>query len=62
MLKAETPYNIIQALSESEVVRLYQMLGVQPTLKSKPTQNKKKSIITDAEATEYLLRKLKRYP
>lgn len=62
MLKAETPYNIIQSLSESEVARLYQMLGVQPNLKSKPTQNKKKSIITDAEATEYLLKKLKRYP
>ena len=62
MLKAETLYNIIQALSESEVARLYQMLGVQPTLKSKPTKNKKKSIVTDAEATEYLLRKLKRYP
>ena len=62
MLKAETPYNIIQTLSESEVARLYQMLGVQPTLNSKPKQNKKKPLITDAEATEYLLRKLKRYP
>jgi folate-dependent tRNA-U54 methylase TrmFO/GidA len=59
MLKAETPYNIIQALSESEVARLYQMLGVQSNLKSK--QDKKKPLITDAEATEYLLRKLKRY-
>lgn len=61
MLKAETPYNIIQALSESEVARLYQMLGVQSNLKSKPKENKKKPLITDAEATEYLLRKLKRY-
>ncbi|UGS21826.1 hypothetical protein [Flavobacterium cyclinae] len=62
MLKAETLYNIIQTLSESEVARFYKMMGVQPTLKSKPKQNKKKHLITDAEATEYLLKKLKRYP
>ena len=61
-MKAETPYNVIQALPESEVARLYQMLGVQPILKSKPKKHTKSPLITDAEATEYLLRKLKRYP
>ena len=60
-MKAETAYHVIQALPESEVTRLYQMLGVQPISKSKPKENKKKPLITDAEATEYLLRKLKRY-
>jgi len=62
MLKAETLYNIMQTLSESEVARLYKMLGVQSPLHTKPNKSKKKSLITDAEATEYLLKKLKRYP
>lgn len=59
-MKAETAYHVIQALPESEVTRLYQMLGVQPPLHSKPNKSKKKPLISDAEATEYLLRKLKR--
>ena len=62
MLKAETLYNIMQTLSESEVARLYKMLGVQSPLHTKQKKSKKKPLITDAEATEYLLKKLKRYP
>ena len=59
---AETAYSVIQSLPESEVARLYKMLGVQsPTLSNK-NNSKKKPLISDAEATEYLLRKLKRHP
>ena len=60
-MKAETAYHVIQALPEQEVARLYQMLGVQSFLNAKPNKTKKKPLISDAEATEYLLRKLKRY-
>ena len=60
-MRAETVYTILQALPETEVARLYKMLGVQsPTLPNK-NKSKKKPLISDAEATEYLLRKLKRY-
>ncbi len=61
-MKAETAYHVIQALPEQEVIRLYQMLGVQSPLNTKTNKSKKKPLISDAEATEYLLRKLKRYP
>ena len=57
-MKAETAYHVIQALPETEVARLYQMLGVQLPLN---TKTKKKPLISDAEATEYLLRKLRKY-
>ena len=60
-MKAETAYHVIQALPETEVARLYQMLGVQSPLNSKPKKSQKKPLISDAEATEYLLRKLRRY-
>lgn len=61
-MKAETAYHVIQALPETEVARLYQMLGVQsPLLNTKPKKTKKKPLISDAEATEYLLRKLRKY-
>ena len=60
-MKAETAYHVIQALPEQEVARLYQMLGVQSPLNAKPKKNKKKPLISDAEATEYLLRKLRKY-
>ena len=60
-MKAETAYHVIQALPESEVIRLYQMLGVQSPLNTKPKKTKKKPLISDAEATEYLLRKLRKY-
>ncbi len=58
-MKAETAYNVIQALPASEVARLYNMLGVQTNIITKPKKTKKKPLITDAEATEYLLWKLK---
>jgi hypothetical protein len=60
-MKAETAYQVIQALPETEVARLYTMLGVQYALIPKPkTVAKKKQLISDAEATEYLLRKLRK--
>ena len=60
-MRAETVYTILQALPETEVARLYKMLGVQsPTLSNK-SKSKKKPLISDAEATEYLLRKLKKF-
>lgn len=61
-MKAETAYSVIQALPETEVARLYKMLGVQSPSTPKLSKSKKKPLlISDAEATEYLLRKLKRY-
>ena len=60
-MKAETAYHVIQALPETEVARLYQMLGVRSPLNAKPKKTKKKPLISDAEATEYLLRKLRKY-
>ena len=60
-MKAETAYQVIQALPETEVARLYSMLGVQSALTTKPKAvTKKKTLISDAEATEYLLRKLRK--
>ena len=60
-MRAETVYTILQALPETEVARLYQMLGVQLPLYTKPKKPKKKPLISDAEATEYLLKKLRKY-
>lgn len=58
-MKAETAYQVIQALPESEVARLYQMLGVCSANNiAKINKTKKKPLISDAEATEYLLLKL----
>lgn len=56
-MKAETAYNVIQALSDSEKERLYRMLkddlnNINTTTSRKV---KKKPLITDTEATEYLL-------
>lgn len=59
-MRAETAYSVIQALPKTEVARLYKMLGVQSPLNSKPKKSKKKPLISDAEATEYLLRKLRK--
>ena len=53
-MKAETAYNVIQALPDIEHKRLLQMLDVKMQVK-KP---KKKPIITDAQAMEYLRKKL----
>ena len=58
-MKAETAYQVIQALPEMEKTRLYNMLGMHTALTTKPNKPKKKQLITDAEATEYLLRKLR---
>lgn len=58
-MKAETAYHVIQALPEMEVARLYQMLGVHPANVVKSTKSNKKPLISDAEATEYILRKLR---
>lgn len=60
-MKAETAYQVIQALPEMEKARLYNMLGMNTALTTKANKLKKKQLITDAEATEYLLRKLKRF-
>ena len=54
-MKAETAYNVIQALPEKEISRLYKMLGIEiPQKEDKP---KRKPLMTDAEATEYLIKK-----
>lgn len=59
---AETAYHVIEALDDKERCRLYAMLGVQSALiKKNKTSTKKKSILSDAEATEYLLRKFKKW-
>ena len=61
-MKAETAYHVIQALPEAEVARLYTMLGVQSAFKNNTkTSTKKKTLLSDAAATEYLLKKLKKY-
>ncbi|MBB1192060.1 hypothetical protein DNC80_00025 [Flavobacterium sp. SOK18b] len=58
---AETAYQVIEALNEREKSRLYAMLGVQSELMNKTkTSNKKKKILSDAQAVEYLLRKFKK--
>ncbi len=57
-MKAETAYNVIQVLSTAEVKRLYKMLGVVSATITTSKKSKKKPLITDAEATEYLLKKL----
>lgn len=50
---AETAYNVINALSEKEVKRLYGMLGVvDATVSGPPKRN------LDGMATEYLIKKL----
>ncbi|CAA0253469.1 hypothetical protein R5N98_02855 [Tenacibaculum maritimum] len=58
-MTAETAYNVIQALPKKEMPRLFKMLGVSIS-KQEDEKPIKKSLITDAEATEYLLRKLKK--
>jgi hypothetical protein len=58
---AETAYQVIEALNEKEKSRLFAMLGVQSELVNKTkTSTKKKKILSDAEAVEYLLRKFKK--
>ena len=58
---AEVAYQVIEALNEKEKSRLFAMLGVQSELVNKTkTSTKKKKILSDAEAIEYLLRKFKK--
>ena len=58
---AEVAYQVIEALNEKEKSRLFAMLGVQSELVNKTkTSTKKKNILSDAEAVEYLLRKFKK--
>jgi hypothetical protein len=54
-MKAETAYNVIQALPKSEYERLKGMLGLTKAEK-KP---KRKPLLSKAEATEYVLRMMK---
>jgi len=57
-MKAETAYNVIEALDPIEKKRLFKMLGVdQPKVR---IYKKRKPLLSDAEATEYLLRRLKK--
>lgn len=60
-MKAETAYNVIQALPQQEVERLYKMLGVVTATFSTTKKPKNKPLLSDAEATEYLLKKLRGY-
>ena len=60
-MKAETAYNVILALPQQEVERLYKMLGVVSASFTTTKKIKKKPLISDAEATEYLLRKLRKF-
>ncbi|WP_435263884.1 hypothetical protein [Tenacibaculum sp. nBUS_03] len=56
-MKAETAYNVIQALPKEELPRLYKMLGVNvPSEKRVRARKKKQPLITNAEAYEYVLR------
>ncbi|KIX22075.1 hypothetical protein SY27_05250 [Flavobacterium sp. 316] len=58
-MKAETAYNVIQALPQQEVERLYKMLNVVSATNTTTKKAQKKSLLSDAEATEFLLRKLR---
>jgi hypothetical protein len=54
-MKAETAYNVIQALSKREYNRLLRMLGV---TKAEKKPKKKSNIPSDAEFKEYFLKNL----
>ncbi|WP_046756498.1 MULTISPECIES: hypothetical protein [Kordia] len=53
-MKAETVYNVIQALSADEKLRLYGMLDLQKVTAKKPKRRKKK-LISVASAMDDLL-------
>lgn len=59
-MKAETAYNVFQALSEKEKDRFLRMVFSEKSTSTLKHTNQKKPIITDAEATEYLLKKMKK--
>ncbi|MDB0602129.1 hypothetical protein PL373_13420 [Tenacibaculum maritimum] len=53
-MKAETVYNVIQALPEEEIPKLFKLLGVSvPAIKN--DKSKRKKIITVEEAMDDLL-------
>lgn len=52
-MKAETAFNVIEALPEKEYKRLMNMLGVEP----KPKKIKPKIGMSKAKRIEYLIRK-----
>jgi hypothetical protein len=56
-MKAETAYNVIQALPKSEYERLCGMLGL---TKAEKKPKKKSNIPSDAEFKEYFLKNLYR--
>tara|TARA_R110002167_G_scaffold284737_2_gene489868 strand:+ start:9705 stop:9881 length:177 start_codon:yes stop_codon:yes gene_type:complete len=55
-MKAETAYNVLQALEPHEVERFYRMLGV---VKAEPKTPKIIGGITDTELTERTIKTLK---
>jgi hypothetical protein len=55
-LKAETVYNVIQALNSDEKLRLYAMLDLHK-LAAKKTKRKKQKLISVASAMDDLLAK-----
>lgn len=56
-MKAETAYNVIQALSDSEKKRLYRMLktDLKNTDLTSPRKVNKNPLMTKAQTREYLL-------
>ena len=53
-MRAETAYNVFQELSPGEKERFYRMCGMVPVEPKKP---KRKQLISDTQATEYLIKK-----
>ncbi len=52
---AETVFNVFQALTPEEKKRFYRMCGMVPA-----APKKKLKLLSDGEATEYLIKKLGR--
>ncbi|WP_272151848.1 hypothetical protein [Tenacibaculum aiptasiae] len=57
-MTAETAYHVIKALPKNEVPRLYKMLGFD-FYEEEKIEKIKKPLITDEQATEFLLFRLK---
>lgn len=55
-VKAETAYNVVQALSPEEEERFYRMLGVVPAKLGKPNKN---VLLSEIEATEIAVQIIK---
>jgi DNA-directed RNA polymerase subunit H (RpoH/RPB5) len=53
-MQAETAYNVIQSLSDSEKKRLFQMIAIEP--KSKPTISN-----NDAEIREMIIKRFQKW-